>query len=155
MSSVRLTCTVCLPLQGRWRYSNSYDLLRPCRLLSCEAARARIRSGCSCSEGTGWRAEGSAAQWLRCGAPTCRLCGHLASSCGEGHRTLSHCHGLEEMAKNTAILRISKDLYFVGWRKMRTHFNNMLAHSTNISTEGCTGLLKSFYSVCPLGAFQK
>lgn len=33
--------------------------------------------------------------------------------------------------KNTAIIRISKDLYCVGWRKMQTHFNNMLAHSTN------------------------
>lgn len=33
--------------------------------------------------------------------------------------------------KNTAIIRLSKDLYCVGRRKMQTHFNNMLAHSTN------------------------
>lgn len=34
-------------------------------------------------------------------------------------------------AKNTAIIRIRKDLYCVGWGKMQTHFNNMLAHNTN------------------------
>lgn len=33
--------------------------------------------------------------------------------------------------QNTAIISISKDLYCVGWRKMQTHFNNTLAHSTN------------------------
>lgn len=119
MSSVRLTCTVCLPLQGMWLYSNSYDLLRPYRLLSCEVARACIRSGCSCSEGTGWRAGGSAAQWLRCAAPTCRLCGHLASSCGEGHRTLSHCHGLQERAKTQQLLELVRIYTVLGEERCR------------------------------------
>lgn len=100
VSSARLTCTVYLPLQAMWQYSNSYDLLRPYRSFSCEVAWACIRSGCSCWEGTGWRAGGCAAQSLRCAAPTCHLCGHLASSCGERHRTPSHCHGLQEMPKS-------------------------------------------------------
>lgn len=92
--TVRLTWTVCLPLQVKWRYSSSCVLLPLYRSSSCGAVWAHSRSGCSCWAGTGWRAGQFAARWQTSAVPTCRPYERLASSCGGHRRTLSHCRGL-------------------------------------------------------------
>lgn len=92
--TARLTWAVCPPLQERWQYSSSCVLPPLYRSSSCGVGLARIRSGCSCWAGTGWRAWRFEARWPTSAAPTCRLYGRLASSCGGLRRTPSHCRGL-------------------------------------------------------------
>lgn len=85
---------VCLPLQGKWQYSNSCVLPLLYRSSSCGVEWANSHSGCSCWAGTGWKAWLFVVRWWTSAVPTCHPCGYQVSFCGGDRRTLSHCRGL-------------------------------------------------------------